>query len=222
MRTFCRRKLEAAQRSLVFSHDHPDPNPAARISVSRLAELLALVVVLCETRCRCQREAAAAREERDRHLSDLRIRLADLLHLAAAVAVRESLPDLAIRFSRDARVGRIAYFVEVRRAISRARREEDLLLHYGLPDTLLGELEGDLLRYELAERRRAEREAEGAGAAATLSTLADEAYQLIRHLSALNRLRFAADPAAAEAWRAASTVEWRGRDLLADGTGALA
>lgn len=222
MRTASRRKLEAASRALRFCLTHPDPSPAAAESVTRLGELLASAAARGTAQYRSQREALEARAERNRLHHALRTRLPALLHLTALVAGREGNGELAIRLARDTRSAGATFMAEVRRALTQARKEQELLVRYGLPGTLLDELEADLMRCELAERLRTEREAAGAAASTALDELAEEAHQIVRHLGALYRLRFANDPVALDAWRAASTVDWEGRVAVSGDTGAVA
>ncbi len=216
MRTASRRKLEAARRALRFCLAHPDPNPAAAQSVARLDQLLASAAARGTAQYQSQREALDARAQRNRLHHALRTRLPALLHLTALVAGREGNGELAIRLARDTRSAGASFMAEVRRALVQARKEQELLARYGLPDTLLDELEADLLRYELAERMRTEREAAGAAASTALDELAEEAHQVVRHLDALYRLRFADDPGALDAWRADSTVDWGRREAVGD------
>ncbi len=204
MRLAIRRRLDAAHGALAFCQAHPDPNPVAAASVRRLADILDTVADWLQTQWRCGEEIAAARAAQDATHLGLRSRLAALVKFTAVVAAREGEAALALRIPRDTRVGRVDLLAEVKRAIVHIRRHETVFGHYGLPDGLLGEFEGDLRRHELVERRRATNEAAVAEAAQALTELSHEAQQIVRHLGALNRLRFASAPTSLAAWQAAS------------------
>jgi len=206
MRLTTRRKFEAARSALAFCQAHPDPNPVAAAWVSRLEELLEAMCTWVVTEGSCQKAMAEARGVRDAIHAGIRTRLVALVRFTVLVADQEGNAALALRLPRDTRAGRVNLLDELRRALIHVRRQEELFRGYGLPDDLLGELEGDLLRHELAERRRTLAEAQGSEAAGAITSLAEEVHLIVRHLGALNRIRFAADPAALAAWRAESAV----------------
>jgi len=209
MRFTIRLKFDAAQRALAFCRDRPDPNPAAAPSVARLGQLLDEAAAQEAAQARCRNAAAAARTERDHYLERIRNRASDLVHLASSAAVQEGIVALNLRLPMR-RGTRLGFIAEVRHTLTVARGHEELLCRYGLPVSLLGNLEADLISYEAAEQCGAGHDAERIESTGTLAALGLEAHKLIRHLDALNRIRFSDNPAAADAWRAARAVQWPG------------
>jgi len=219
MRLATRRKLDAAQGALRYFQDNPDPSPAAAESVTQLAALVEEGPALARSRAEQQAWATQARMDRDAIRARIRARLAALARLTVVVARFEGDPVLAIRLPRVARQGRVELVDEARRTIAHVSRWLELFGRYGLEGELLRELELDLQYQEAAEERRVRAEARGAMAAQSLERLADEAHQLVRHLGALQRLRFAAQPGRYAAWQAATAVQWNGTRRPAGETG---
>jgi len=99
-----------------------------------------------------------------------------------------------------------AFMRGVTAAISAAELHRDRLLHYGLPARLIRELTDRLDEYEAHEEERARCQAAMIPASVLLEEAGAEASGIIFHLDALNRIRFAADPARLAEWRAARSV----------------
>jgi hypothetical protein len=212
MRLALRRKFEAARSALVFCQAHPDPNPVATEGVDRLREMLEEMETWSARESRCQEAIGEARRAREAIHAGIRTRLLALVQLTVLVARQERNPDLALRLPRDTRVGRVNLLAELRRALVHVRRRVALYRSYGLPDSLVDELEGELLRYQQTERQQARAETQGAEATEMLNALAEDVHFVVRHLGALNRIRFAAKPLALAAWRAAIAVAWPGAE----------
>jgi hypothetical protein len=73
---------------------------------------------------------------------------------------------------------------------------------------MLEALRADLDALQAAHDRRVTSTAVYSAATADLATLAAEAMLIIRHLDALNRIRFAAAPERLAEWKGVSTVRW--------------
>lgn len=78
-----------------------------------------------------------------------------------------------------------------------------------MPAGMLERLRRDLDRYCAALEQRADASATIAAANTDLARLADEARVIIRHLDALNRVRFAEDPGSQAEWDRVRTVWWK-------------
>jgi len=207
MRVAIRHKLGAARRVLAYCAAHPDPTPAAAASVSRLQALLARVAALEATHQRDQAAARQALEERNRMEDGMRALLTHLVRLCRAVVLHEGLDDLRLELRLRPR-GPSLLQKGVAAALARASGHRDLLLRYGLPPNLLPELEQGLEAYRRAEERRKTSQAASLQAASAIECAAAEAHNAIRHLDALNRIRFAADPQTLAEWETARSIPW--------------
>ena len=206
-------KLDCAQSVLGFCRRLPDLSPAGSSAIIRLQRLVTQAGVLLEQQRAALGEAAAALAERQAIAVPLKQRLAHLVRLAQAAAVHEGEVTLRLRIPFGA--SRQGEFLSAARAATGiATSYRALLQRYGMPAPMLAELGSDLERYEEAQRRRANAQAAAVAATADLATVAREALMAIRHLDALQRLRFAADPELLAEWQAVRSVRWerpRGR-----------
>jgi hypothetical protein len=77
-----------------------------------------------------------------------------------------------------------------------------------MPPKLLGKLRDELAACAAAHTRAVELAERCTAAGAELNTAASQALQVLRHLDALNHLRFAANPLLLEEWDRTATVAW--------------
>ena len=84
-----------------------------------------------------------------------------------------------------------------------------------MPARLLGEVQHELTACESEHLRAAGLAQQCAAAGAELETVASQALQALRHLDALNALRYAANPFLREEWERAAAVAWPGSRQLA-------
>lgn len=207
MRRGVRLKLDAVSRVLEFYRADPDPAPAALEAIGRLERLSALARTLLGAQLQAQGNLGAAAALRERVTPGLRLQLAHLVRLAAAVAAQEG--DQALRANlRFGALTRIIPLDSAKAALDTATRYRELLLRYGMPGEMLETLSRDLDRYAVALAQRDDASATIAAANADLERTAGEAHLIIRHLDALNRIRFADHPDRLAEWDAVRVVRW--------------
>jgi hypothetical protein len=207
MRTAIRLKLDCVRCVLEFCRRFPDPTPAGTTAIVRLQRLAAQVETLLGQQHAARQEAAASIKERDRIAGPMRERLAHLARLAGAVALHEGEKGLRLTIPAAA-TSQAGFLAGARGAVAIAAANEPLLLSYGMPPGMLGELSRELDRYEETVERRSNAEATVGAAGADIAALAGEALQIIRLLDALNHIRFATDRECLTQWEAARTIRW--------------
>jgi hypothetical protein len=207
MRTATRLKLDCAQRVLEFCRHEPDPAPSAVEVVARLQQLIGQATALREQQQLAQAAAVAAIHDRDAIASVIRERLAHLVRLSGAAALRER--EATLRLSVPFGTASHALFLAAAQAaFAAASAHRATLLRYGMPAEMLEELERNLKRCQAAQQHRLEASAASVAAGAALETVAGELLLTIRHLDALYRLRLASDPKRLAEWAAASSIRW--------------
>jgi hypothetical protein len=221
MRTSVRLKLDSVPPVLEFYLAYPDPTPAAVEAVGRLRGVSDRTRTLIATQLKAQGALSAGALARERVIPRLRLDLAHVVRIARAAAEHERDDELRASL-RAGPLTRTIPLDAARAALDTATRYRDLLLRYGMPEGMLARLRRDLDRYCAALEQRADASATIAAANIDLARLADEARTIIRHLDALNRIRYAEDPESQAAWDRASMVRWgkaalrRGRSATID------
>jgi hypothetical protein len=207
MRTATRLKLDCAQRVFEFCRHQPDPSPSALEVVARLQQLIGQATALLEQQRIAQTVAATAIHERDAIAGVIRERLAHLVRLSCAAALRER--EATLRLSVPFGTASYPQFVSAAQdAFTAASAHRGTLVRYGMPEEMLEELGQNLERCQAAQERRLKASAASVAAGADLATVAGETLLTIRHLDALNRLRLAGDPERLAEWEAASSIQW--------------
>jgi hypothetical protein len=207
MRHTVRLKLDCARGVLAFCRRYPGSAPATLEAEDRLERLMAQATILRDQERFAQEEEETAARMRDQLARSLKERLDVLLRLAAAVALGQGIGELRIRV-RLRLTGPGIFLRAARQVIDTANAHQSLLVRYGMPGGMLNTLSAELDSLQAAHNRRVTSTAVHAAAAADLATLAAEAMLIIRHLDALNRIRFAAAPDRLAEWLAVSTVRW--------------
>jgi len=206
MRTSVRLKLDAARRVSAFLVLHPMTGPAGTDPNGRLGTLLDLADRIRQQLGLARAAIEAARAERERLALSVREQLAHLARLAAVAAAEEPGSDLCLVVRFAARKTRL--HAQAREAVAEAEAHRALLERFGMPSWLPAELRAALDRHDDTVRREATTLAAVVAADAELEEVAREAFRVIRHLDALNRLRLASDPARLAEWHAARAVRW--------------
>jgi hypothetical protein len=204
MQWYIRPKQLAARQVLAFQARYPDLSSAAIELVIRLAAVAETLAALFAERGRLQRELQEAMEERTRVERVIRGLVGQLALMFRVLAKSEGVVPPAPVAVRDR--GAPAFMRGVAAAISAAELHRDRLLHYGLPPRLIRELTDRLDEYEAHEEERQRCLAAMIPSSVLLEEAGAEAAGIIFHLDALNRIRFAADPARLAEWRAARSV----------------
>jgi hypothetical protein len=206
MKATTRRKLEMGQRALEFSQSHPDASPGYAAAVTSLTERLARAeqVAAQQRDGVLQVRAATGRKKELRQM----MTQAQLHHLArvAEVAAQES-PELprkiALRLENNSY---LAFRTVARGMAAEAQTQKELLVKYGLADTVFDGLTQSLDQFDTAVEEGTQGRRAHVGASAELGALANEIVQVVKVMDGLNRFRFAKDPESLAAWESASNV----------------
>jgi hypothetical protein len=204
MKAKTRRKLEMGARALIFSRLHPDPRSAA--APARLEDRLARATRLARQQQKGMLDVHAA-TARKRDLSRMmrRVHLAHLRHVARIAAL--DLPELAQKFRLSR--GTIPYrtFRTVAGSMAaEAESRREVLLEYGLDDTVLESLKRALDEFDQAVEQGNRGHLVHVGASADLDRVADEVVLIVKSMDGPNRLRFGHQSELLAAWVSASHV----------------
>jgi hypothetical protein len=201
-----RRKLEMGARALVFSQEHPDPGPGSAESFTRLEQLVARGTHLARHQLAGLIEVhATAVTKRDLCRTIRSVHLAHLRHVAR-IAARD-LPGLRFKFVLQR--GTIPYEylrIQGRRMLAEARSRREVLVTYGLSDTVLESLAQALEQLEDAMRRGRQARLAHVSASVELDVVAQDIVQTVRAMDGINRIRFAKSTELLAAWETASHV----------------
>jgi len=203
-----RRKLEMAAGAIVFSLENPDESdPGNAAAVARLGALVegapGIAQVEREGVTR-ERTATAARRELRRTIIGSHVaHLAGVAELAAP-----EMPDARKWFvlgpSRRTFSG---FLTAARLMLERAEGQRELLVRHGLSAKVLEDMKARLAEYEAATAEAREGRRAHIGARAALGAVAAEAFDVVKVLDGLNRIRFARDAQKLSEWEAVSRVE---------------
>ena len=154
---------------------------------------------------------AAARQERDRGIDLLRLPLINLVRLSNLAARQEG--GTGLRLSVRALYWTAGGFLDqASEVLTRATSSRAILLRYGMPPGLLEELREDVTRSQAAQDRATKAAELSVDAGLELVALGQLAAKTVRHLDALNRIRFAFDHDVLSEWEAARSMSWRDAD----------
>lgn len=207
MRSSAKRKLDSVPPVLKFCREHPNPLSAAREAVGRLIVLHMHVSDLLATWSRATEQLEAEGVSTDRVTPRLRGDLVLLVRIADVAADQEK--DERLR--AGLRFGPLTRNLPLNAglaALEAAFWNRAIYIRYGMPEEVLARLRRELDEHCAVLERRAELTATIAAATRDLTRLADEARLIIKHLDALNRIRFAEDPERLALWRRAQAVPW--------------
>ena len=207
MQTQIRLKLDMSARVAKFCDQFPLDTPAFKVAVAKLTDLVARAEALARQQRAGRLAVQASIVSRDTFRHGIRNDLMTLRHIADAAALRQ--PEIPIRLQLPAdNVNHEVFLTTARVAVAEATTNKDVLLTYGMPETMLDGLTQSLNEYEDAVRRKFEGITSHVGASADLKAVTDEIMDVVRHLDALNDLRFRAEPEHRAAWQSARNVAW--------------
>jgi hypothetical protein len=215
-----RRTLEMADRALTLCREFPDDgDPGYSAGVVRLGDLVGQGEVLKLAQRDGTATARLATEEKRRLRRT--ILQSHVPHLAGV-------SELAAREKPDARtwfvVGRgrntfAAFTTAVRSMLERAEGEKELLVRHGLSPRVLDDLRAKLAELDAAARQGSDGRKTHVGARRALEQVAAEAFDVVKTLDGINRIRFANDPQRLAQWENASTVRATPQRAAQDGQG---
>ena len=206
MTAVTRRVYDMCVRVLNWIGAHPDVEPGFVVLVAQLEALVArMTQVISEQRTGLVDSRAAS--ERTFELRRAMRSLA-IAHLAeiGGLAARE-LHELAgiFRFKPTARTY-VAFQSAAQSMFDHAQEHKEVLVKYGLSESVLAQLGTQLKEFESAATLGREGRTVHTAATRELDALTVEVKQIVRAMDARNRQRFQNDRAALEQWISARTI----------------
>jgi hypothetical protein len=206
MKAKTRRRIEAGRRALEFSLAHPDPSPGYATTLGSLQALLARAEELITLqRDRIARVRGATVQKRNLRR---RIRRSQMKHLAkvAQGAAREN-PELAQKFVlRPEQTPYLEFQAMARAMLAEAQSNKELLVKYGLAETLLEGMVRNVKQFDQTIEQSTEARRGHIGASAELDAIGEQIVHLINVMDGFNRDRFAEVPEVLAEWASASNV----------------
>lgn len=206
MKATTRRTIEMSKRVLNFSRAHPNASAGYAAALSRLEQRLTRadqLAALQQDGIDAARTAVAQKRNLRR-----RMRRTHLVHLArVAEAGVAEVPDLAQKFvlTRDA-VPYLAFRTAARAMLAEAQTHKEILIKYGLLDSVLESLAGALDQFDQAVEKEIDGRRVHVGASAELDIVAEELIQVVKLMDGTNHYRLADDGNALAAWESASNT----------------
>ncbi len=206
MNAKARRKIEMGKRALKFSQTHPDPSPGYAAALARLENRLARAEQLATQQLEgiLQVRAATAQKRELRRM----MRRSQLAHIvSAAESAAIEVPELAQKFVTPPEGAPYVVFrTAARSLVAEAQNQKELLVRYGLTDTVLESLVQSLDEFDQAIEQGSEGRRSHVGASAELDAVADEVALIVRVMDGLNGFRFANDAESLAGWKSASNT----------------
>jgi hypothetical protein len=206
MKAKTRRRIETGKRALEFSLAHPDPSPGYATTLASLQGLLARADELISLqRDRIAQVRGATVQKRGLRR---RIRRSQMKHLAkvAESASREN-PELAQKFLlRPEQIPYLEFQAMARAMLAEAQGNKELLVKYGLAETVLDGMVKNVKQFDQAMEQSTEARRGHVGASAELDAIGEQIVHLVNVMDGLNRDRFADVPEILAEWTSASNV----------------
>jgi hypothetical protein len=206
MRANVRRTIEMSKRVLNFSHAHPDPSPGYAAALARLEKAVAEADVLAaRQRDGINAARAATGLKRSGRRKILRTQMFHLARVAESAA--SEVPEIVEKFrlTREG-VPYLAFRTAARGMLGEAQSQKELLVRYGLLDSVLQSMSDNLDKFDSAVEQGTEARRTHVGASAELGALAEELTQVARLMDGINRSRFSEDSDSLAQWESASNV----------------
>jgi hypothetical protein len=216
MRTNIRLKLDMSQRAVEFCRQHPDDSPAYATAVTKLEGLVHRATTLAQQQQAGRIAAEASVVSKSECRRGIRKDLESLRDIADAAALRQ--PEIPVRLQLpDKQVSEKVFLATSRVAVAEATASKELLVTYGMPETMLDSLTQALNQYEEAVTNKHRGITTHVGASADLAAVTDEIMEAVQHVDALNRLRFRDNAELLAAWDSARNVAWPAKNGSAPG-----
>jgi hypothetical protein len=203
-----RLKLDVATRIREFMDARPFDNPKDAAVAGALKGLITRALALSDQQVGGQITVHNAVSQR----RDLRriLRRQPFKHLARiAEAASKEVPGLEARFRLPiGSVSHQAFLTGARTIQAEALARRDVLLKYGMAETLLDDLTGTLNKYEDAVSQAHAGNRARVGASAELDAVMADLMTLVHQLDGMNLYRFRNDPEQRAAWESASNIPW--------------
>jgi hypothetical protein len=198
--------FQMGQSVLQISRDRPDASAGYTAALARLADRLEHGEKIVAQQMEGLRDVRAATERKKEVRRTLQ--RAHLPHIAE-VGRAASREDAELTHKCDYRPGAksyLAFRAAARSVAAEAQTHKDILVKYGLAESVLENFLQALDRFDDAVEQGQEGRRAHVGASAELQSVADEIVQIVRVMDGLNRYRFMNDAEALAAWESASNV----------------
>lgn len=206
MKARTRRKLEMGDKALLFSRANPDSSPGYGVALSQLENQVMRADLLATQQfegIRLVRASTARKAELRGMLTRTQLAYLDRLGKIAAKEVPELERTLALS---PAASTFHAFRTAARSLVAEAQSHREVLLRYGLVESVLDEAGQALDQFDIALQQGADARRAHVGASSELEAVAEEIGQVVRVMDALNRYRFRDDGERLAAWASASSV----------------
>jgi hypothetical protein len=204
-----RRKLDTGQAVEAFSIRYPDESPAGKALTERLIALNDRGEVLAQQQRAGNLGLKSSVVEKARIRKEVRLDLEAMRQITDAASLAQ--PEIAVRFTLPRpKVSHKVFLTTARVALTTAQTHKELLQGYGLPEGMLERIAEAVDRYEVAVTGKSNALASRVGATADLDAVVEDIMEVVRHVDALNSLRFRDDPEKLAAWKSARNVPWPG------------
>jgi hypothetical protein len=202
MRKEVLRTYDAAGRVIAYCHEHPDPNPVTGAAVATLETLTGRMGDLLSQYQSGVTGADMSVQGKARIRSAVRDDLVGLQRFADIAAQRQ--PEIAPVFKLPhEHLNQKSFLATSRSILGLVAEHRDLLLTYGMPEGLPERIRQGLDQYESVEVKKAVSTQSHVGASAEIDKVRHEMLLVLRHLDALQRVRFADNAEMLAAWRSA-------------------
>jgi hypothetical protein len=206
MKAKTRRRIETGRRALEFSLAHPDPSSGYATTLASLQGLLARAEELITLqRDGISRVRGATVQKRNLRR---RIRRSQMKHLAmvAEGAAREN-PEVAQKFVlRPEQTPYLEFQALARAMLAEAQSNKELLVKYGLAETLLEGMVRNVKQFDQTIEQSTEARRSHVGASAELDAIGEQVVHLVHLMDGLNRDRFGDTAEILAEWSSASNV----------------
>ena len=202
-------QLDVGLHGATFADEHPDANPIITAAGTNLAGLNDRGITLAGQLEAADYNRQAAIAGRVRVEESINRRLRAVQNIAVYAALRQ--PEAAIRFRMPGEKGGMrGYASRVRGVLKVVNANRELLLTYGMPDTMPEELQADLEQFERFVEQGAVAQHARAELREQLAEVARQLMQGVRHLDGLYRIRHAGNLELLNAWRRVIALPVRG------------
>jgi hypothetical protein len=201
-----------------FCKAHPDPNPAGQELAAHLDLLVTRANTLVQQQRSTQMAGSAAVDRKQELRRSLGALLKSLVDIARTASRND--PEITIHLRRPRGNPNYATLIAFGRvAIAETAAHKEAFLKLGMPSDLLDRLTAELDECEASILRHRSALADQVGAGADLAAVTHQILVLLKHIDAIQRLRFRDDPELAAAWNSARNVAYRGAVSASDAAG---
>jgi hypothetical protein len=192
-------------RALEFCHANPDSEPGTAQVVARLQQLIARAKATAAAQRDGIIQVRASRSRKEDLRRAMLVPIAHLAEVGRAAAREEHELGKAFRFRPEAST-HFAFRTAARGMATAAQEHRDVLVKYGLSQSVLDEFIKQVDQFEEAIALGYEGRAAHIGATRELRVVSSEIFRLVRVMDGRSRQRFAEDAQLLGSWLSASRV----------------